>query len=84
MLDRLRGKYSEPYRIRNGWGLSPIRNKREETALIDFCKEQLKDRSYMKLNPERKEIYQTTVKFYKKYGCIDSRYVRDHTSWYWS
>lgn len=83
MYRKLRYRFDEPFRIRRGVGLSPIRNKREEKALIEFCREQLKE-EHIGLNPKRKEIYETTVSHYEEYGFIDSVYVDDHIGWYWS
>jgi len=63
---RFKYKFSEPYRIRVGVGLSPLRNKREYNALIKFCEEELKDKSHMKLNPERRELFKLTLKLHKQ------------------
>lgn len=84
LLHRLRCSIDEPYRIRNGFGLSPIRNKREEKALIDFCRRQLEDELHMSYNRERKGIYEETISHYRTYGCIDGAYVEEHSGWYWS
>lgn len=77
--------YTEAYRIRHGYGLSPIRNKRELRALIEFCREELKDVEHMKLNPERREAYEKTVKLYEEgeYGEL-YYYIKDHCAWYWN
>ncbi len=93
LVHRLRAKYSEPYRIRNGYGLSPIRNKRELRALVAFCEEQLKE-EYMKLNPDRREVFELTVKlanpdcfyvYYKQEKYINIyRFIEDRCGWYWS
>ena len=64
---KILARISEPYRIRNGWGLSPIRNKRELKALIKFCEEQLEDKKLMRLNLHLEELYSLTVKIYYEY-----------------
>ena len=64
---RILARISEPYRIKAGYGLSPIRNKRELKALIGFCEEQLEDEKLMKLNPHLEELYSLTVKIYYEY-----------------
>lgn len=61
---RIRYHLSESYRIRVGRGLNPIRNKREMRALIRFCQEELKDKEHMKLNPDREELYRSTIALY--------------------
>jgi hypothetical protein len=67
-----------------GFGLSPIRNKREEKALIAFCREQLKDKNHTALNPKRKRIFTVTVKYYETNGYIDLSYIEVYCDWYWS
>lgn len=67
LLHKLKYRFSESYRIKIGCGLSPIRSDREYEAVIEFCKEQLKDKKHMKLNPDRKRIYETTVKLDKNW-----------------
>ena len=61
-------RFSEPYRIRNGWGLSPIRNKRELKALVKFCEDYL-HKTLRRGNPglslEMFEIYTNTIKLGK-------------------
>lgn len=65
--------HTEAYRIKKGYGLSPIRNKREMKALLEFCRNELKDKEQMKLNPDRKRIYATTLKLYDQW-VSDERY----------
>jgi hypothetical protein len=100
MFYKLRGRYSEPYRIRYGWGLSPIRNVRELKALIDFCQNELKDRKHMKLNRERYCIYSATVKLYRltEKGTVPRsgmyfngkkyiniyQLIQEYIGWYWN
>lgn len=84
LINRLRYRFDEAYRIEIGMGLSPLRNNREIKALIRFCKNELKDVKQMKLNPERKKVYSKTVADYKKTGHIDLNYVEEHAGWYWS
>lgn len=84
LIHRIRCAIDEPYRIRTGFGLSPIRNKREEKALIDFCVEELKDTKHMNLNPDKRDVYKSTVVFYKDNGCIDHYFVNENCGWYWS
>ena len=93
MIRHLLAKYYEPYRIRHGWGLSPIRNKRELKALIAFCQEELKDEEHMRLNPQRWDIYEETVRLYERQIVNDDwtdyrqnihDYIRDHSGWYWN
>lgn len=99
LIHRFRCKFDEPYRIRTGFGLSALRSKREIKALIAFCEGQLKDEDHMKLNPDRKAIYESTVQLYKTDGkCVinlphykaprtyhdPGSFVDDHIGWYWS
>ena len=72
------------YRIRHGYGLEPIRNKREAKALYDFCQSWL-DRTEgteeRDLNPERAEIYEHTIKLYEyefKGASLDDDFVHCH------
>lgn len=60
-------KHFEWWRIKQGYGLSPIRTDREMKALLDFCRNELKDAKHMKLNPDRKRIYETTIKLYEQW-----------------
>ena len=100
MLHKLRSRYDEAYRIRHGWGLSPLRNRRELKALIAFCMEQLGDEHHMDLNEKRKLIYLHTVNLYRHEMLGDKQskkwvdeaklnttfyaYVEDNVGWYWS
>lgn len=83
-IHRLRCKFDEPYRIRIGVGLSPIRNQRELKALIAFCEEALKDKKHMRLNPERRDIYEQTVRLYKEDDPHFIYFVSSNCGWYWS
>ena len=65
IIHKIKYKFSEPYRIRIGAGLSPLRNRREYNALIKFCRKELKDIGHMRLNPERRKIYQMTIKLHE-------------------
>ena len=67
MIRRLLSRFSEPYRIRNGWGLDCVRNMREARAVYDFCKNWLLEREgtqEYELNPERVFIFETTIALY--------------------
>jgi hypothetical protein len=61
---------------------------------VAFCEEELKDKYHMKLNPERKVIYQDTVRL-GKLALKDKswdwkdvqtfwKYVGEHIGWYWN
>ena len=84
LLHRLKYRFSEPYRIRIGVGLSPIRSKRELKALIEFCKEQLKDTELMKLNPEKREVFEDTVVLYGENYSNLHYFINENIDWYWS
>lgn len=84
IVHRLRGGFDEPYRIRNGWGLSPLRSKREVNALVAFIEEELKDKKHMKLNLARWDIYKETLRLHKASDAEFYSYVEDHVGWYWS
>ena len=81
---RIRTRFSEPYRIRMGWGLRAIRTDKEMRALLAFCTEELKDTEHMNLNPKRKEVYKTTVKLIKEDSILQDEYIEEHIGWYWS
>lgn len=74
-------KFSEPYRIRTGAGLRVIRSRRELTAVVDFCKEALKDKKHMNLNPDRKELYNATINLDKwgKKVHLRNKLLLDHS-----
>jgi hypothetical protein len=61
ILHKIKYRFFESYRIKIGVGLSPLRNENEYKALLEFCRNELKDTENMKLNPERKRIYETTL-----------------------
>lgn len=84
IIRKLRGRFDEPYRIRNGWGLSPLRSQREVRALVNFCKGELGDEGHMKLNIARWDIYNETVRLYIADSVDFHTYVEDHVGWYWS
>ena len=85
LLHKLKYRFSEPYRIRIGCGLSPIRNKREMKALIDFCKNTLEEEYMQKYNTKKRNILKKTIILYdnKDYVAL-YQYVDDHLGWYWS
>lgn len=77
---------TEAYRIRHGWGLRPIRNKRELKALIDFCRQELKEPQYQKNYPENKkakEVYETTIELYEINTNALTYYIIDNARYYW-
>lgn len=100
IIHKLRFKYSEPYRIKMGCGLSPIRNNREYKALMEFCKQELEDKPRMKLNPTRRKVYEATLEldsletpegFWfklphrpKQYYNEVYSFIEDHVGWYWN
>lgn len=57
---------SYAYRIEKGFGLSAIRSERELKAVVNFCSKELENTENMKLNPERKDIYEMTITLYKQ------------------
>lgn len=97
IVHKIKYRFSEPYRIRIGCGLSPIRTKRERKALIQFCRGQLKE-DYMKLNPKAARVFKQTIQLYEdqimnndwsKFEAegqdshIDN-FIKNHIDWYWS
>ena len=56
--------HSNAYYIRHGYGLFPIRNRREAKALYEFCLEQLSEEDFCKLNPAKAEVFRNTVTLY--------------------
>ena len=83
LLHLLRCKYDEPYRIKTGFGLSPIRTQRELKALIAFCKAQLEE-EHMSLNLDLQDVYSETVRLYEKDSLELRDYINSHVEWYWS
>lgn len=100
MIHRLRYKFSEPYRIRVGRGLAPIRSEREARALFEFCLYEVEHTDY---DLGRHEIFVNTIFLYEYQDEEDWRmiecycpnhsgikywsfyeYVTDHAGWYWS
>lgn len=66
-LHALRARLSEPYRIRHGYGLSPIRNKRELRALYDFCKRELAERREFNVPYGKRDwVFTVTVAMYER------------------
>jgi hypothetical protein len=63
LIHKIRSHFSETYRIRNGFGIWPIRTLREATALYDFCMKELNTRPVRerKLNPDRFQIYKEYI-----------------------
>lgn len=86
IIYKLRHKYDEPFRIRKGYGLSPIRNGRELKALIDFCEAELKE-GYMKLNLAKQDVLTETIRLYRG-SDLDQmhlhHYIDEHVGYYWS
>lgn len=62
---KLLSAISEPFKIRNGWGLRIIRTKREYEALLEFCRRELKKEYEKNLaieeNKYRKRIFEFTL-----------------------
>ena len=99
LLHRIKYKFSEPYRIRIGVGLSPLRNEREYNALIEFCKKELARSESLRYNRTRKKVYEATIKLHeletpegfwfklpycrKMYYNNVNEFINDHVSWYW-
>jgi len=98
LIYKLRCKLSESFRIKNGFGLSPIRNERELKALIKFCKTMLKDykqygfeSSNMKIWKKTVELYEWAIfedtlnelKIYDKWAKL-YKYIEDNSQSYWS
>ncbi len=83
LIHRIKYRFSEPYRIQTGVGLSAIRTKRELKALIKFCEEELKSDS-IGLNSQKQEILKETIsKYNSPDGCVIS-YIDSHIEWYWN
>lgn len=61
---KIMSSISETYRIRNGYGLSPIRNERELKALVDFCESQLKEEHIQKYNDKERWVFEVTIAMY--------------------
>lgn len=67
MIRKILSRFSEPYRIRNGWGSDCVRNAREAKALYEFCRNWLVEREgtqEYELNPDRVKIYRNTIYLY--------------------
>ena len=82
IIYKLRCRFSEPFRIRHGWGLRAIRTDKEMRALLAFCTEELKDTEHMNLNPKRKEVYEITIALQN--DVMVDEWIEDHIGWYWS
>lgn len=83
LIHKLRCQFDEPYRIRMGFGLSPIRNNRELKALIRFCEHELQE-EHMKLNPALEDVLGETVRLYRANSSELHDYINRHVEWYWS
>lgn len=83
ILHKLKYRFSEPYRIRIGVGLSPVRGKREMKALIAFCEEQLKEEHIKKYNLAKHDVFKETIRLYKANDTKLYYYICSHTDWYW-
>jgi len=61
-------KLSETYRIKTGYGLRPIRNKRELEALIKFCKSDLLEKYHWHCLTNTKHCWVelVTIKMYEE------------------
>lgn len=64
MIRKLKARFSECYRIRNGWGIYPIRTKRECKALYDFCKRQIEESNPSISREKRLSIYRKYMEIY--------------------
>lgn len=78
---RIMCRTSEAYRIRHGFGIYPIRNKREARALYKFCEEQLKEEHlYLDDNKKRLEVYQAYINLYRaSFMNLKDDYIPDTT-----
>lgn len=83
IVHKLKYRFSEPYRIRIGVGLSPIRGKRELKALIAFCEEQLTE-AHINFNLAKKDAFEETIRLYYADDQELYYYICNHTDWYWS
>lgn len=66
IIHRIKYKFSYAYRTRCGHGISVIRSEKDLKAIVDFCRQELEDKEMMDLNPDRKKIYEMTVKLYEQ------------------
>lgn len=77
IIRRILASCSETYRIRNGFGLSPIRNERELKALIKFCKSQVKDWHDYNLYPSKhKWVALVTIRMYERGNVSDILFIK--------
>jgi len=83
IIHKLKFRFSEPYRIKIGCGLSPIRNQREMRALIEFCREQLKE-DHIKLNLAKMDVLEETIRLYEANDSMIYYYINEHVEYYWS
>jgi hypothetical protein len=74
LIHKLKRTFSYSYRIKKGWGLTAVRNGRELKAIVEFCREELKDVEDMEVNPDRKKVYEMTVLLYEQ-GLSDDKNV---------
>lgn len=84
LLYKLRSQFDEPFRIRHGFGLSPVRSTCELEALIDFCRGQLQEEYIIKYNPTKHDVLIETVRLYDTNGTELYDYINNHVPYYWS
>lgn len=82
MLHKIKSCLSETYRIRNGFGLSPIRNERELKALVDFCKQQLRERKEFNQEITKSHwVYLVTIRMYEHGEVADLLFIKKYNEW---
>ena len=89
-MRKILSRISSTYRIKHGWGLECIRNKREARALYRFCHDWLSERvgtEGLIRNPERAKIFMNTMILYRttgpvKCGCSMCRHEGNRRSYY--
>lgn len=96
LIHSIRCEFDEAYRIQTGFGLSPIRDKRELKALIKFCKYELNELEIYNLGSSFKEVWQQTIELYNEAKLADAtgephnkfnklnHYIIEHAGCYWS
>ena len=80
LIHKLRYAIDEPYRIRHGFGLSPIRNNREMRALVQFCKDELKEEHIQKYNPRKKWVFEVTIAMWENGEVRDILFNKEFNS----
>ena len=84
IVRRLLSRYSETYRIRNGFGLNPIRNKRELKALIKFCKSQVKDwKESGRIPSKHLWVALVTIRMYERGNVRDLLFIKKYNPTGW-